>query len=51
MKFGNKFWLILFEEYISPKLFAVLSRSSDSLTLTQEYDEGIERVSVAETKD
>jgi hypothetical protein len=23
MKFGNEFWLILFREYISPKLFAV----------------------------
>jgi hypothetical protein len=23
MKFGNEFWLILFQEYISPKLFAV----------------------------
>ncbi len=23
MKFRNKFWLILFREYISPKLFAV----------------------------
>ncbi len=23
MKFGNKFWLILFREYISPELFAV----------------------------
>jgi hypothetical protein len=23
MKFGNDFWLILFREYISPKLFAV----------------------------
>jgi hypothetical protein len=22
MKFGNEFWLILFREYISPKLFA-----------------------------
>ncbi len=25
MKFGNEFWLILFREYISPKLFAVNS--------------------------
>jgi hypothetical protein len=24
MKFGNEFWLILFREYISPNLFAVL---------------------------
>jgi hypothetical protein len=23
MKFGNEFWLILFREYISPKIFAV----------------------------
>jgi hypothetical protein len=23
MKFGNEFWLILFQEYISPNLFAV----------------------------
>ncbi len=23
MKYGNEFWLILFQEYISPKLFAV----------------------------
>jgi hypothetical protein len=23
VKFGNEFWLILFQEYISPKLFAV----------------------------
>jgi hypothetical protein len=23
MKFGNEFWLILFQEYINPKLFAV----------------------------
>jgi hypothetical protein len=23
MKFGNEFWLILFQDYISPKLFAV----------------------------
>jgi hypothetical protein len=25
MKFGNEFWLILFREYIIPKLFAVHS--------------------------
>ncbi len=25
MKFGNEFWLILFQEYISPKIFAVNS--------------------------
>jgi hypothetical protein len=30
MKFGNEFWLILFREYISPKLFAV--RESVPLT-------------------
>jgi hypothetical protein len=23
MKFGNEYWLILFREYINPKLFAV----------------------------
>ncbi len=23
MEFGNEFWLVLFREYISPKLFAV----------------------------
>ncbi len=23
MKFGNEFWIILFREYISPKLFAM----------------------------
>ncbi len=23
LKFGNEFWLILFQEYISPKLFAL----------------------------
>jgi hypothetical protein len=30
MKFGNEFWLILFREYISPKLFAV---GGDGITL------------------
>jgi hypothetical protein len=27
MKFGNEFWLILFREYINPKLFAVQHRT------------------------
>jgi hypothetical protein len=27
MKFGNEFWQILFREYITPKLFAVLRES------------------------
>ncbi len=27
MKLGNEFWLILFREYISPKLFAVYSNA------------------------
>ncbi len=26
MKFGNEFWLILFREYIIPKLFAVSNK-------------------------
>ncbi len=28
MKFGNEFWLILFQEDINPKLFAVLGQLS-----------------------
>ncbi len=31
MKFGNEFWLILFQEYISPKLFAVHSKTDFSV--------------------
>jgi hypothetical protein len=46
MKFGNEFWLILFREYISPKLFAVKDGNRDkqrftttpfSLVLHKEY--------------
>jgi hypothetical protein len=29
MKFRNEFWLILFREYISPNLFAVLDESGE----------------------
>jgi hypothetical protein len=31
MTFGNEFWLILFWEYISPKLFAVHSPVAKSI--------------------
>jgi hypothetical protein len=31
MKFGNEFWLILFREYISPKLFAVHKLESSQI--------------------
>ncbi len=34
MKFGNEFWLILFREYISPKLFAVRQASAPNITYT-----------------
>jgi hypothetical protein len=29
MKYGSEFWLILFREYISPKLFAVWRREEE----------------------
>ncbi len=34
MKFGNEFWLILFQEYISPKLFAVRRQAKACSGLT-----------------
>jgi hypothetical protein len=39
MKFGNEFWQILFQEYISPKLFEVCLPS-----LLGDEDKGIEIV-------
>jgi hypothetical protein len=38
MKFGNEFWLILFWEYISPKLFAVYDTDSDLPVLSFKID-------------
>jgi hypothetical protein len=35
MKFGNKFWLVLFWEYIGPKLFAVLGNGIQQLSIPQ----------------
>ncbi len=36
MKFGNEFWLILFREYIVPKLFAVYAGADYQLMSTPE---------------
>ncbi len=42
MKFGNEFWLILFREYISPKLFAVCIREG------KDVERGMEVTVIAE---
>jgi hypothetical protein len=51
MKFGNEFWLILFQEYINPKLFAVLGQlyGFESRHLSKTYKTGEISKAVANT--
>jgi hypothetical protein len=42
IKFGNEFWLILFREHISPKLFAMRGGSAEETSLLQSIKDDVE---------